>query len=61
MSNERIPVKISTHIKREAVLINPGITVGDNGGQSGTAEPEKNNVIAIGTTTQEILSKLHGR
>lgn len=61
MSNQRIPVKMGTNIKREAVLINPGITVGDNGGQSGATQAETTNIIAKGTTTQEILSKLHGR
>jgi hypothetical protein len=49
------------NIKREAVLINPGIMVGDTASQSGSVQEGTSNVIATGATTQEILSKLHGR
>jgi hypothetical protein len=62
MATTKIRVVLGDNIKREAVLINPGISAAEP-----TFTPEDaatdapNNVIATGETSRQILKRVYGR
>lgn len=64
MAKSTIKVVLGSNIKREAVLINPGISAAEpsfntDNPQAGTDTPS--NVIATGETSRSILKKVYGR
>jgi hypothetical protein len=62
--HSKIKVILGTSFKREAVLINPGISAAEpvfNEQNPSTISEAPNNVIATGETSRSILKKLYGR
>lgn len=60
--NDKIQVKMGTNIKREAVLIDPSVNLADPSVETAAdaSRTDRSNIIATGTTTSEIMQKLHG-
>jgi hypothetical protein len=60
----KIRVTLGAKFKREAVLINPGISAAEptitKDNLEGLQDAPPSNVIATGETTREILKKIYG-